>query len=210
MQNPMVEMADGDDAHDVIVGRDIRLCFEMQNAWLKSLSAIIEEILEKYPGAQTDESLFRQALAEYNIEDAGWDWTRKAVHCSGDSYEWFYVRKKGEVQAACVTCHPTTSRFDNAKIVYVDYLSTAIWNRVRPGADPTYKGLGRYLLCYVAKHSVQTYGYRPGLSLHALPKAEGFYKKLGLTDFGIDHNKESLRYFEADSSAASEMIKEVQ
>ncbi len=193
---------------DVLVGLDFRLCFDMQIAWAKALSEVLNEIFDKYPDAKNKLDVMRDALAEYNVEDAGWDWIKKALFCADPAYEWFYVKKEGEVQAACVTFRPKVSRFDGEDIVYVDYLATAIWNRVSPRSTPIYKGLGRHLLSFVASHSMRAYSYRPGLGLHALPKAEAFYRKIGMTDFGEDVGKESLTYFEAGPEVTEALAKE--
>jgi hypothetical protein len=39
--------------------------------------------------------------------------------------------------------------------------------------------------------------------LHSLPQSEGFYRQIGMRDFGLDASKSSLRYFEFDTSGAN-------
>ena len=42
--------------------------------------------------------------------------------------------------------------------------------------------------------------------LHSLPLAEGFYRRAGMQDLGIDPKYHDLRYFEFDAAAARAFI----
>ncbi|EBQ8806923.1 GNAT family N-acetyltransferase [Salmonella enterica subsp. enterica] len=66
-----------------------------------------------------------------------------------------------------------------------------------------YSGVGKELIQHTINYACSNWGYRPGFCLHALPSAEGFYNHLGMTDFGVDHEKENLRFYEASQVVAS-------
>ena len=81
------------------------------------------------------------------------------------------------------------------KLVYVDFLSTAPWNRTSLKNPPDYKGVGSILLSF-AKQRSREIGCEGRVGLHALPKAEKFYKRKGMIYLGVDREKEDLVYFE--------------
>jgi hypothetical protein len=53
-----------------------------------------------------------------------------------------------------------------------------------------------FVLLDFAKQRSRQLGYGGKVGLHALPKAENFYKTRGMKNFGIDLEKENLVYFE--------------
>ncbi|MEN2500970.1 MAG: hypothetical protein MHMPM18_005118, partial [Marteilia pararefringens] len=145
-------------------------------------------------------------LQTHNIEDIGWNWGEKAIYYNTPDYKWFFLKAAQKIQAVLVLYHPKDSRIDGKKISYIDYLASADWNRVRPGHTPLYKNSARILMREAAKHSTNVLSYRPGFSLHSLPAAEGFYKKLGMKDLGLDAEKQNLLYLEAEENIANNIM----
>ena len=64
-------------------------------------------------------------------------------------------------------------------------IAKAPWNRISLKNPPDYKGVGLTLLSFARQRSKEL-GYEGRVGLHALPKAEKFYKKRGMINFGID------------------------
>ena len=92
-------------------------------------------------------------------------------------------------------------------LVYVKYLETAPWNIQVDvlGQTPSYRGVGRQLIELAARLS-EAMEFRGRIGLHALPQAEGFYKKCGMTDLGADSDSNGLRYFEMSEEQAATFL----
>jgi len=150
-------------------------------------------------------------LSEINAEDAHWEWGKKAIaairdpflydifilECGGNTQAIMLVRKGGE---KCFSRHPDHPR---APLIYVDFLSTAPWNRPRLVKEPVYKGCGRVLVATAVNLSFEE-EMAGRIGLHALPGAETFYSaQLGMTDLGKDREYRGLRYFELPASQAT-------
>ncbi|MDY3562357.1 hypothetical protein R5W23_003823 [Gemmata sp. JC673] len=96
-----------------------------------------------------------------------------------------------------------------AWVLYVDYIEVAPWNyrvpqnRALPVArDARFKGVGVTLLGEAVRISVgATAGGRVGL--HALPQANEFYSRCGLTCVGPDPDHHDLVYWEYEDGAAA-------
>ncbi|WP_242065441.1 GNAT family N-acetyltransferase [Trichocoleus sp. FACHB-262] len=81
------------------------------------------------------------------------------------------------------------------RLVYVEALAVAPWNR-RLLEDPPYlRGVGRTLLLWARQRSLEL-GYDGRVGLHALPGSEGFYRRNQMAEYGPDSDKEGLIYFE--------------
>lgn len=181
--------------------------FELINQWGTYREFLIREMLEIHPNfLEYSVDQKRQVLQTNNIEDIGWNWGTKALHLNSPEYEWFFLKAAGQIQAVLVLFHPKNSRIDGKKISYIDYLASADWNRTRPGHTPLYRNSARILLREAVKHSTNMLQYRPGFSLHSLPAAENFYKKLGMKDLGFDVEKQNLLYFEAEEIIANNIM----
>jgi len=148
--------------------------------------------------ANGNEELLRNLYNESFLEDNHWEWLKKAVTCKGNEYEWFYVATDGDIQGICIFYHPKKSRLDQEDIFYIEYLATAPWNRRNKLSPLIYKGIGTILLKESLTYSINHLGYRPGFSLHSLPKAITYYSKIGMQDFGPDPEYYNLNYFEME------------
>lgn len=144
------------------------------------------------------ETFWKSRLQASNEEDGHWNWVIKNQFTLFSSdYEKYAVECEQITQGLMMLEVSNYYSRDNPqqKIVYVDFLSTAPWNRTSLKNPPHYKGVGLVLLFFARERSKQL-GYQGRVGLHALPKAENFYKKRGMINFGIDSDKEDLVYFE--------------
>jgi hypothetical protein len=84
------------------------------------------------------------------------------------------------------------------RIVYIEAIATAPWNRGFIKSPPYLKGVGAALLMF-AKQRSSALGYDGRVGLHALPISEGFYLRQQMSDYGEDPEKDNLKYFEFGS-----------
>lgn len=140
-------------------------------------------------------------LAEIQVDDRHWCWLEKSLLSLGDEYKWFFLIADGEPQAACMIYHPKPSAFDGQGVFYIEYLAAAPWNRKNPMSEQAFVGLGTLMVREVCRYAIETLGLRPGFSLHALPRAAGFYASIGMVRFpGLD--KDVMPYFEMPANGA--------
>jgi hypothetical protein len=151
-----------------------------------------------------------ESLSEINAEDAHWQWGKKMIaavqdplifdifvlECAGNTQAIMLVQKGG---TKCFSRHPDHPR---APLIYVDFLSTAPWNRPKLVSEPVYKGGGRILVSTAISLSFEE-EMQGRIGLHSLPGAEAFYRdQISMTDLGKDNDYNGLRYFELPSSKA--------
>jgi hypothetical protein len=88
------------------------------------------------------------------------------------------------------------SHFDEQRrLVYVSRLATAPWNRVDLQASVEFRAVGSTLMRFAQLRSEEL-GYGGVVGVHSLPEAEAFYRKLNMSDCGLDPDGDDLRYFE--------------
>lgn len=141
-------------------------------------------------------------ISEYiQLDDAHWDWLTKNYVHNGDEYKWFFLYIDKKPQAACLIYHPKDSEIDAGEIFYIEYVAVAPWNRRNPMAEKEYEGVGTKIIRCAMQHATDTLGLRYGFSLHALPKANGFYEKIGMTYLSA-FDKKTLSYYEMSEKIA--------
>lgn len=192
--------------YQVVHGFDLARILQADKDWGAEKDKIIGKILSVYPKAATEIDVLWQAAQEFNIEDWGWEWMRKAMVCRPPRYDWFFLVSDGKTQGIAIIYHPEPSQLQSDNIFYVDYLATAFWNRNRPGYKKRFSQVGTILLAHSINYAIANLKLRPGFSLHSLPGAEEYYLSLGMSDLGIDPNKEDLRRFEAPETVAKEIM----
>lgn len=149
-------------------------------------------------------------LQEYGVPDAKWQWPELFAEIRGrTTHASFCIEAQGEVQAAMrvdLTARCRLSSQANQHLVYVERIAVAPWNRRQIQEPPLLAGLGKILLGVAVSLSIdEGWGGRTGL--HSLKQAEGFYRRLGMTELDIDPHHEGLRYFEFNSSDARSFLK---
>jgi hypothetical protein len=146
-----------------------------------------------------------KVLSSLQLEDLRWRWSDKCSALKGDEYEWFFLYALDKPQGACVVYHPKDSELQGGKIFYVEYLAVAPWNRKSLMRTREYRSVGSILLRTVLKFCVDNLGLSPGFSLHSLPQASGYYKKLNMVNI-CSLDKDLLVYFELPPVEARKLL----
>lgn len=130
-------------------------------------------------------------------EHEHWNWEQKLWGHPKEESLFLAIRRDGRVQGMMMlTLKPKPCRLEpGANCLYVEYLESAPWNlRAYAGADALYGLVGNILLKAAVEASILK-GCRGRVSLHSLPYAEEFYKRLGFENLGFDAT-EGYNYFE--------------
>lgn len=143
-------------------------------------------------------------------EHRHWQWQRK-MQAATAATRFFGVQCREEMQGLLAVRTDKTCRLAEqvgSPLVYVDYLATAPWNYApllaRIGKAPRYRRSGEALMRTAVALSREL-GWDGRLGLHALPQADAFYARLGMTALGVDEAYESLRYFEMTPEQAARL-----
>jgi len=182
-------------------GWDIAKCYSCDEHWGKFNLDLFEFIdKQNYTPNQLD-----VVLAQIQIDDRHWKWFKKACLLKDETYEWFFIMAEGKPQGACLIYHPKKSVINTDDIFYVEFLAVAPWNRTNPMAPRYFNGVGTLLIKSAITYVKDSLAYRFGFSLHALPRASGYYKKIGMERFSAE-DKDTLEYFEMPESAAADYL----
>lgn len=183
----------------------------VENHWKPILQNHLSKLLKKHMHGTKEydkEALFNDA-GKYNIQDANWDWRKK--------YN-YYTKMIGYSGCALVcnditqglgyfdlsqTYKPQLNSSDSRGLIYIEFISAAPWNR-KQIENRKYAGIGESIIHHAIKVSFED-GYGGCIGLHALPQSEGFYKQCGMTNLGIDADK-NMSYFELASEQARNFL----
>ncbi len=140
-------------------------------------------------------------------EDAHWNWKAKAQEIRGLlKYEICAVVCRQELQGLMLINNVASARLKDQfgkPLIYVEFLSTAPWNRPELKQPPRYRGVGSILIAAAIQASLDA-EFKGRIGLHSLPKAEVFYEhKCGMTRLGFDSSHEGLLYFEMTPEQAA-------
>ncbi|MFK8186263.1 MAG: hypothetical protein AB8B99_23040 [Phormidesmis sp.] len=146
------------------------------------------------------ETIWRGMLQALEQPDADWSWDYKLRLATNEDRFEAYVMEIDELAQGVILVETQwhrsqVDRSTRPQIVYVEYLSTAPWNRRVIEDPPDYVGIGRALMGFSRRRSAEL-GYDGRVGLHALPTAEGFYYRLRMPNYGPDPEKDGLVYFE--------------
>ncbi|MBJ6752698.1 GNAT family protein [Geomonas anaerohicana] len=193
-------IANKDEEYKIFRGIDPILYLNTDRKWLQYNLDLMQAIDAVANG---DDLIFEKMIRECSFEDFHWRWFDKCYDKNTSEFEWFYLTVGDVVQGVCILYHPKESRIDKEEIFYIDYLATAPWNRPDVLKTPIpFKGIGTLLLREALTFSLAALGYRPGFSLHSLPKALTYYHKIGMTDFGPDGTYHNLHYLEMERESS--------
>lgn len=146
-------------------------------------------------------SLWLNQLRIIEADDKFWDWEFKLGLIDRDSeYEGYALEAEGFTQGLMKieTQRHGSIQTPGQRLVYIQYLTSAPWNRKEIQRPPRFRGTGTNLLRYARLRSVEL-GYKGRVGLHSLPKSEQFYDNQLMTNCGKDEGEEeedSLIYFE--------------
>lgn len=142
-------------------------------------------------------------LRRHAEEDASWSWREVCREARINEqngvgrYEEYALLCRKELQALMqieVAAH--RSQRSGAGLVYVEYVSVAPWNRRSIQDPPQFAGCGTVIISMAVKRSIAL-GFGGVIGLHSLQGAEGFYRRMGMNDFGPDKTENGHRYFES-------------
>jgi hypothetical protein len=168
------------------VGDDVRV-----SGWLVNLT---EKHIDDF------ETFWKGRLSLGADGDEYWDWEqKKRVYLQRDSamYEGYAIEHEQVTQGLMlIKTGGHRSWVDpERRLVYVHSLATAPWNRALNPEPTGFRTVGATLMDFARFRSEQL-GFGGLVGLHSLPRAEGFYRRMGMRDEGVDPEKEGLRYFE--------------
>jgi hypothetical protein len=187
--------------YTVTNGWEIKASLECDRKW----KAATVELLNFIVNQKYDEAELKDVLESLSLEDAHWDWCKKALAFSTNEYEWFHLYADSEPQGACVIYHPKESALSGLDIFYVEFLAVAPWNRKNKIRKREFKGVGRALLTAALRFSVDQLKLSPGFCLHSLDGAHQFYKDLQMVRIA-SHDKDTLVYFELPAICAEKLM----
>jgi hypothetical protein len=145
---------------------------------------------------------WEEISGKFGVQDHHWKWRTKCSIAPGTKRRVFSLLNSGEVEAAMMLLFGENSHDQPAQpIVYIDFVAVAPWNRKAFQDPQRFHGLGTVMLGAAVEVS-RTLGHDGRCGLHSLPQSEGFYRQIGMRDFGLDASK-GMRYFEFDASGAS-------
>lgn len=196
---------------DVVEGLDPVHLDHIEQAWTPLFKsqrdkAVLEYFTELAEVEQTH-AAFVTILGRMGIPDSHWDWRLKCTFAPGTQRQAYGLLNGDQVEAAMMLASGHQTRLGNLgePLVYVDFLSTAPWNRATIQRPERFRGMGTMLLGTAVEIS-RLQGLEGRCGLHALPSAEGFYRRTGMQDLGADPAYMDLHYFEIDAATARALI----
>ncbi|MEH2156524.1 GNAT family N-acetyltransferase [Nostoc sp.] len=154
------------------------------------------------------EIFWKPRLKATDQEDKHWDWIKKRnvtdVQPNYERYALVCERITQGLMLLEIDWH--RSRLKPGKnLVYIDFLATAPWNRKLIEEAQSYKHIGGNLIAFAIERSFDL-GYKGRIGLHSLSRAEEFYNRLKMTNFGEDIDKQKLKYFELSEEEARKIM----
>lgn len=166
---------------------------------------VFDEWIDKIRSSGAD---INEAIALHRIQDAHWEWAKKANEIKGRlDWDSFALEAGGITQGLMFVQTAGFAREPSQvglPLVEIALLATAPWNRASLVAVPQFKGIGQLLLAAAISLSVHE-EFAGRIGLHALPQAEGWYRdNCGMCDLGVDSSE--MRYFEMTSEQAKAFL----
>ena len=158
------------------------------------------------PESEQTDTAWIEMRGTFACQDAHWDWPLKCAIAPGANRKVLALLNAVEVEAAMVLHLGKASPDTGLPIVYVDYLAVAPWNRDAVQSPQRFRGLGTVLIGAAVRTSMSL-GYDGRCGLHSLPQSEGFYRRIGMGDLGVNGRSSPLRYFEFSAASAEQFVK---
>lgn len=152
------------------------------------------------------ETRWMSQLREAREEDKYWDWQfkKRLTARSEEEYEGYAIECEELTQGLLLLeIQRHRSFFQRGeRLVYVEAVSAAPWNRIWLQSTPRFRGIGTVLLDFAQQRSLEL-GYGGRVGLESLPGAIGFYESRSMIrlDPGPDEYRDPdaespLPYFE--------------
>jgi hypothetical protein len=175
------------------------------NKWKDFITNIIIEFVNKNPDVKDYEKVLQEDIM---LEDYHWNWSKKALFYSSSGYDWFFLKTSEGIQSVCLVFHPKESVFQKISIFYIQYVSSAPWNRKSSLHERKYRGVGKEIIKQVLFYFLKKYRYGYGFSLHSLPQAQNFYENLGMTNIPEYNDEKGLPFYEMSKENAILFLEE--
>jgi hypothetical protein len=144
------------------------------------------------------ETIWKGILLATEQPDRFWMWDYKLRQSNRDQRFEAYAVEVDDLTQGLMLLETQWHRSQTSqrpRLVYIEAIASAPWNR-RNLEDPPYiRGVGRALLLFARQRS-GALGYGGRVGLHALPEVEGFYRQNQMPEFEPDPEKDGLVYFE--------------
>jgi hypothetical protein len=163
------------------------------NEWKDFTTNIIIKFVTKNPDVKDYK---KELQKDIMLEDYHWNWVKKAVFYNTSEYNWFFLKTSDGVQGVCLTFHPKESVFQRVDIFYVQYLSSAPWNRKSSLHERLYTGIGNEILKQVQYYFMKKHHYSYGFSLHSLPQSQNYYEHIGMVNIPEYNDEKGLLFYE--------------
>ena len=160
------------------------------------VEAHIVELAQKH--VDDYENTWREQLRLFRAEDKYWDWLFKLQFITRQENHEGYALECLDLTQGLMMVETQLHGSRDAvgkRLVYIEAITSAPWNRKEIQRSPRFKGVGAALLRYARLKSVEL-GYEGRVGLHSLPLAERFYEKQGMFNYGPEEDYENLTYFE--------------
>lgn len=167
----------------------------------KHWGAFTVELFQFIKAQNYSQEDLHSVLQQIQVDDNHWDWLTKTLAYKTSEYDWFFLMAEGMPQGVCLIYHPKPSASAANEIFYIEYVATAPWNRKNPMKERFFVGVGSLLIKHAMTYAQDVLKLTPGFSLHAIPRATGFYESIGMIAYP-DHDKEVLKYYEMAQVAA--------
>jgi hypothetical protein len=157
------------------------------------------------------ESLWREVLRAYGQDDRFWSWEfKERVFLSRDNYEGYAVEVAGRTEGLMMieTQNHRAQLVPGRRLVYVESIATAPWNRRMIRRPPELRNIGSELLLSARLRSVEL-GYSGRVGLHSFPAVERFYETQNMIrvepelDDYLEADEPELAYFEYPARSES-------
>lgn len=165
------------------------------------ISADLVNLSDKH--VEDYEQHWQPRLKEFSQEDQDLSWRFKEQLANRQAnYESYAVEYNGMTQGMMLleTQYHWSMFTPGQRLVYVETVVSAPWNRIYIQRPPHIKGVGRGLIEFARQRS-QVLGYNGRIGLHSLPGAVQFYERLGMMRLELDPEEivdadEDVPYFE--------------
>ncbi len=152
----------------------------------------------KLKHAQDFENFWKELLIQFRQEDKFWDWTFKLRYAANnDNIEAYAIEYNNETQGLMqIETQLHGSQIERGqRLIYVDGLFSAPWNRIKIQNPPRYRNVGKSLLNFARLRSLDL-GYKGRVGLHSFTDTVKFYEKQGMYNLGEDEDYDDLVYLE--------------
>jgi len=161
-----------------------------------SVNAYLVELQQNH--VDNYETLWKSQLILHLQTDKFWDWRFKFNFIiNSPNREGYAIELEGETQGLMlIETQMHGSRItEGQRLVYVEGIATAHWNRKDIQYPPRYKSVGTALMQFARTRSLEL-GYEGRVGLHSLPGTEKFYDNQGMQNLDPDEDYDNLVYFE--------------